>query len=222
MEYYKPFPLVRRTQVFGANANPLYASQGLLGHTSEDWGGQHNEPVRCCADKSFCYSIMNKDNFDPTKYRAVYTLVDKGDDLFDEISYGHANRIFAVPGRTYDTGDIIMTMGNTGDVYAGGRKITKEERLNGSKLGTHLHGIQVRPCKRVKQRVPGKVYLSDGFGVYKKDGYYFEVLDHDNGYNGCVPALSKVETAEEIAVRRIGLINDALKLAKFLLNRMKA
>src|SRR3990167_5945480 len=147
-----PAPFSKRTQPFNANANPLYSGKGLKGHTAEDWDLGWDKPVKVLSPKAYCYSVMNKDNADPMKYRAVFTLVQGYNGLSDwaEISYGHANKILAVPGETYYEGETLMTVGNAGTVYAGGRLVTKEEKLAGSRAGHHLHGPQVRPVRRVK------------------------------------------------------------------------
>lgn len=175
-------------QPFGANEVVLYNGQGLKGHTAEDWGFGYGQPIPNLAKDAYCYSVMNKDNADPMKYRAVFTLVEGDNGLSDwsEISYGHASDILAIPGKTYQQGDIIMKCGNTGDVYAFGQKITKEQKLAGSKAGAHLHGPQIRPVRRVGKRNSKKKYLTDANGYFQKEGDYFEIVDYDNGYAGCI------------------------------------
>lgn len=185
MNVYLPYLKGTITQRFNENANPLYAGDGLKGHTAYDWGVSWGTPVPNCAENAFCYSILNKNNPDPMKYRSVYTLVEDGDIVY-ELSYGHFSTITAVVGKTYQPGEVLGLVGNTGDVYSGSHYVTKAEKLAGSKAGAHLHGPQVRPCKKVQKKVKGKHYLSDAKGTYKKDGYYYEVIDYGNGFNGCV------------------------------------
>lgn len=188
LELYLPAPRSRVTQGWNQNANDFYKDNGLPGHTSFDWDFGHGEDVPNCAADAYCYSVLNRDNPDPMKYRGVYTLVNAKNGLSDwaEVSYGHADKILAEVGKIYQPGDILLTAGNTGDVYSGGRYVTKEEKLRGSTAGTHLHGPQVRPVKPVKKTSRNKEYLYDGFGIFKKDGYYFEIVDYYNGVNGCV------------------------------------
>jgi murein DD-endopeptidase MepM/ murein hydrolase activator NlpD len=82
-------------------------------------------------------------------------------------------------------GDVIGTVGNTGLVYSLGVAVTKEARLAGSHDGTHLRGPQVRACRRHTVTAPNSHLLSVGFGVYRDaQGFYYEVLDNENGYNG--------------------------------------
>lgn len=188
LELYLPLPKVLRGQAFGNNDTPLYAAQGLKGHTAEDWGFGYGQAIPNLAKDAYCYSVMNKDNADPMKYRAVFTLVSDTDGKWYEISYGHASDILAVVGQTYQPGDVLMKCGNTGDVYAFGQYVSKADKLAGSKAGAHLHGPQIRPVKRVTKRVSSKKYLTDANGYLFKDGWYFEILNYENGYNGCVSA----------------------------------
>lgn len=181
MELYLPFPRSTITQPFGANANTLYAGQGLKGHTAMDWGTACGTPLPNCAE-GYCYSHINKDNSDLSRYRAVFFIVESDKGVF-EVSYGHLDQIHAEPGRYYKVGEIIGTTGNTGDVYSWGVKVTQ---YRPGCPGGHLHGPQVRPVKKVTKKARGKRYLTTSNGVFKKDGFYYEILNYNNGYNGCV------------------------------------
>lgn len=191
LELWLPAPLYRITQGFSENANDSYKEDGLLGHTTIDWDFKYDDNVPNCTEDAYCYSVINKDNPDPGKYRGVFILVnaDNGVSEWAEASYGHANKILAEVGKTYQPGEILMTAGNTGTVYSGGNLVTTAQKKAGSKAGTHLHGPQVRPVKRVKKIASNREYLYDGYGVFKKDGYYFEVIDYENGTNGCINPL---------------------------------
>lgn len=184
MELYEPFSRAKISQLFGQNANTLYSGQGLKGHTSIDYDVPCGTPVVNLAKDAFCYSVMNKDNSNLDKYRAVFTLVEDNEFAY-EVSYGHADTILAVPGKTYKVGQVLMTSGNTGDVYTNGVKVTQETRRKGGCPGGHLHGPQVRKCKLVSRKSPKKHYLTDANGILKYKGKYVEVVDYENGYNGC-------------------------------------
>lgn len=186
LNLYLPFNRSTITQGFNGNANPLYSGQGLRGHTAIDWAAC-GAPIKNCADGALVYSTLNRDNDDLSKYRAVCTLVEDGDTVY-EIIYGHCNEIYAQVGKTYRAGEVLATAGNTGTVYSGGVKVTNDMRRQNRCAGAHLHGPQVRPCKKVKNRTKiASWYLKDGNGVYKtKDGHFLEVLDYSNGWNGCV------------------------------------
>jgi len=182
MNYYLPCPKNRQTQGFGENPG-VYAP--LKGHPAHDFGFTWNEPVPFIGDKNFVYSKINEGNKDPMKYTAVCTIVEH-DTGIDEIIYGHPNLMPVEIGKTYMVGETVALAGNKGFVMYNGREITKEEKLAGSTLGTHLH-LQRRPIKLVKKTEKGKRYLEDSSGKYKYRGYFCEIENYDNGYNGCAP-----------------------------------
>lgn len=147
-----------KTQGFGQNFNTYYASNGLAGHTSEDYSAPYDTPIPALCDLRITYiANQNDPNF---KYRAVFGRYENL-----EISYGHLNKIFVAVGQEVKAGDIIGTMGNTGDVYVNGQAVSIQERQLGSKVGTHLHGPQIRVIKNWDT---------------------YEVENPFNGYNGCV------------------------------------
>jgi len=219
-----PAPKNTITQGFAENANISYERDGLIGHTTIDWGIAWGKPIINCAKDAYCYSVMNRDHQDPMKYRAVFTLVnaDNGYSEWAEVSYGHLNEITAEVGKTYQPKDTLGTCGNTGMVFAGGREVLREEKLKGSKAGSHLHGPQVRPVLRVQKRTRKKKYLYDGSGALKIDGYYFEIINYDNGTVGCIdptPLLVDEVTAGSLFKRDlyIGIRGDDVRdLQKYL------
>jgi murein DD-endopeptidase MepM/ murein hydrolase activator NlpD len=217
MELYLPFPLSTVSQKFGDNGNSLYASQGLKGHTAYDFAVPWGTPLRACVDGPV-YSVMHKGDPDPSQYRAIFQLVENGG-VFYEVSYGHLNDIYVEPGQTVKAGDIIGTVGNTGPVYHNGVAVSKEARVAGSHEGAHLHGPQVRPCHRVKVSSPNGQLLTDGFGVLRDaEGYYFEVLNYQNGYNGCLtPALFFNGVLAENAQQIVSAYTQLIALLKQIL-----
>lgn len=186
LEVYLPFEKSKISQRFGENANTLYASQGLKGHPAYDWDVPYATQVPNCVPDAYCYSVLNRDNPDPQRYRAVCTLHETETDLVYEIIYGHLSGIFAQIGHTYQPGDVLGLVGNSGPVFSGGREVTKAEKLKGSRAGSHLHGPQIRVCKKVSQRKKNRKYLYDAQGLLRRNGFYYEVVNYDNGYNGCV------------------------------------
>lgn len=184
MKLTPPFQLI--TQGFGENANDSYAAAGLKGHTGIDFGfagDMYGKPIPATVT-ALCYSILNKDNPNLNAYRAVYQVFDDKDFSY-EISYGHCSAIFAKPGETLALGDVVGYVGNAGTVYRWGKFVTLEEKQAGSHAGSHLH-FQVRKLKKVKERSAKKKYLMTENGYYKKGGYYYEIVDYHNGYNGCI------------------------------------
>lgn len=181
-ELYDPFPRRYLTQGFGLNANSFYKEHALKGHPGDDWGVPHGTKIPCCAD-SYIYSILTSP--DKAKYRAVFTIVETGTDIVYEVSYGHLDDIHAIIGSYVKIGDILGTVGNTGDVYSNGVKVTEEEQRAGSKKGAHLH-LQVRKCRMVKETRHSGNYLHDGNGILRYKGHYVEIVDFNNGFNGCI------------------------------------
>src|SRR3569833_3106465 len=74
--------------------------------------------------------------------------------------------------------------------------------MNPDHPGSHLHGPQVRPVARVKQLNGTSLY--DGYKMYRDDeGFYFQVIAYNNGYNGRVdsmPFFQKDSDAIEVLV----------------------
>ena len=170
-------------QGFGETFNEYYKLKGLLGHSGIDLFSK-NKTVFSAHD-GVVYSTLNKNNPDPMKYRAVYTIVNDGIDYY-ELVYGHLDTIYVNEGERIPTGVAIGKMGNTGTVYSGGRLITKEEKLAGSTAGAHLH-FQKRKLVRTQKDLRGHQYLigSNGIIYRDKDSYCYLVPDFENGYNGC-------------------------------------
>lgn len=186
LEVYLPYPKGVITQRFGENGNISYKKNGLKGHTAYDWGVPWGTAIPNCVENAYCYSILNKNNPDPSQYCAVYFIVEPEDGTCYEISYGHCSKVIAQVGTTYQVGDIIGSVGNKGTVFVGNHEVTKAEKLAGSQAGSHLHGPQIRLLQKVRKYKKGYNYITDGSGTYQKDGYYYKIPDYKNGYNGCI------------------------------------
>lgn len=206
----------RRTQGFGGNP-AVYAP--LRGHSGYDFEFAWDEAVPCVADKSFVYSKLNENHSDPEKYTAVCTIVDTGPFTADEIIYGHPHLMPCEIGKVYTAGETVAKAGNKGMVFFNGRRITKEEKLAGSTLGTHLH-LQRRACIKVPFTTKGKKYLEDANGKYRKDGFYYEIADYDNGYNGCEPIEFTGELATDHLKKRLTSMIETLSTLRALLKRL--
>lgn len=191
LQVYLPYPKSSISQKFGDNATAFYAGQGLKGHPAYDWAVSWATKIPNCTKDAYCYSVMHQN--DPTlmDYRAAFFIVETETGVY-EVSYGHMSTILALVGKTYRPGDTIGLIGNTGPVFVGQHEVTEAEKDAGSHAGSHLHGPQIRPVKKVKQLTKNSVwYLHDEKGFYKdKDGYYYETLAYENGYNGCVSLAS--------------------------------
>lgn len=218
LEVYLPYPKKRISQRFGVNENGSYANAGLRGHTSYDWDVPHGTVIPNCTADAFCYSTLNAGNPDPSRYRAAYFLVPGWNGFSDwsEVSYGHMDKVLAKVGETYQVNDAIGTVGNTGTVFTGDHEVTRQERLNGSKAGAHLHGPQIRPVRLVAKRSPGKQYLRDSKGYYRRDGLYFEVVDYANGFNGCITlapfSTEKLTSEYAVAAEAIEVVKEQIAI----------
>ncbi len=179
MKIYLPYrnrPQI--TQGFSKNLNTYYAEGGLLGHTGIDYWQPHGSEILCGVD-GYVFSVLNRDNPDLMRYRAVFTLVEV-DGVAYEVSYGHLGEIYVKEGDNVKIGDRIGTQSNTGNVASGGVKITREMKALGSSAGSHLH-FQVRLLRKVDKKEKGKKYLFS-----KVNGSYYEIPLFKNGFNGCI------------------------------------
>lgn len=179
MKLIKPEGIM--TQPFGANANPSYKGAGLKGHSGQDFSIGFKKTIKA-ATTGLVYSLMNMKDKNPDKYRAVFQMIDDKDFSY-EVSYGHVDKSFVVEGQIVKVGEPIATEGNWGTCYVSGKLVTPEEKPSGK--GTHLH-FQVRKCIKVKARTSGKQYIRSSEGFLKSGKLFYEVVDYENGYNGCI------------------------------------
>lgn len=185
LQVYLPAPKSLITQRFGDNANISYKRDGLRGHTSYDFGMAYGAPIYNCTPDAYCYSRMHEGDTYLNNYRALFFLVETEIGIY-EVSYGHVSGFVADVGETYQVGDIIGYVGNTGTVFAGNHEVTEKEKEAGSHAGAHLHGPQIRVLRKDKKRLPSTQYITTIDGYLKKDGFYYAIPNYNNGYNGCV------------------------------------
>lgn len=190
IELYWPVNPAPVSQYFGGNANSFYKDNKLDGHPGIDFGAPWGNNIRGACE-SLVYKVFNYNNPDLSAYRAICTLVVDGDEAI-EYSYGHCDKIFVKAGDIINIGRIIGTVGNTGGVYSNGVEVSVAEKNAGSHAGAHLH-FQERPCKRVLKPTENAVCLlgQDGQRYKDSEGKYYEVLDYDNGFNGCTDPINK-------------------------------
>lgn len=206
MKIYYPYKTKPRvSQKYDENLATYYKEKGLVGHGAWDMYQIHGTPILCGVD-GYVFSVTNQDNKDLMKYRAVYTLVEQ-DGIAYEVSYGHLGEIYVKKGDKVKIGDTIGTQSNTGTVFSGGMKITKEMKESGSTAGSHLH-FQVRLLKKATKREAGKKYLFETI-----NGSLYEIPLFKNGFNGCIdPApFMQDKTAYDYATSLIGKIVDVFK-----------
>lgn len=177
------------SQPFGQNANTYYKEGGLLGHTGWDVHADHGSEIIAVAD-SICVKVLNKDDKDLMRYRAVLTLWEDAG-VWYEVSYGHLGEIFVKNKQKLKVGDLIGTQSNTGNVSSKGKKVTLKEKQNGSGLGSHLH-FQM---KLVRPTTKGR----------------YAVINPNNGYAGCVDPAPFFNHKDIYPVLRYGMRSEAVK-----------
>lgn len=170
-------------------------------HTGVDWTIGWAVPVRT-DNAGYVYKIHR---FEETAsgWQAVWLLVPEGDH-FVEVCYGHLLEVHVKVGQWVKEDQVVGLEGNRGEVYSGGRRITKAMQLAGSKEGHHVHE-QYRPVRAVWKVYTGRHYLNntDGSRYRDKLGRYYEII-HENEQQGCIDPLaftvsSPAEKLEAIA-----------------------
>ena len=169
------------TQGFGENANPFYKGDGLKGHTGID--------IVCGSYSSiqpkmrfYVYKVLNGTTqiaSDGSGFTGVFGI----DEENNEWLYGHCIPI-AEEGRWYETWETIGYESNKGRVYSGGIEITKSMQDAGDTRGHHRH-IQKRECEKVSELTKIPLYKYGGEPL-QIDGKYIQIIDYNNGFNGCV------------------------------------
>lgn len=184
-------------------------------HTGIDWIVGYGNDV-WTDNPGRVYKVYDEDNPGSLGWRAVYLLVENGDEYM-EVVLGHCKDIFVSPGEAVKEDEVIGTEGNFGLVYQGGKQITPEMRKNGSKKGSHVHEAY-RPVIPVPDRTDGKHYLRRANGRYYRDadGNYYEIK-HTNETKGYVDPM-KYSVAKRLSLRLI-LLKLRLKIMKLLQNK---
>ena len=202
-------------QEFGGSpsTNPTqYTSIGIKGHSGIDTGNGWDTPVPC-DNTGYVYKIAYAEK-SPSNWQAVYMLVEEGKDIV-EVCYGHLNQLYARPGEILNEGSYVGTEGNHGYVFSGGTEITPQMQKASDHRGHHLH-TSYRPVKKVTERKrTSRYYLLNTDGsVFKRDGFYYEIINTDNGYNGCInPRNYLYKNSNE---ENLGLIAKILQAVKSL------
>ena len=174
MKILKPKGLI--TAQFRAGIGEFYAHETLLGHTGIDITRYYGANIPGLSS-GIAYKVIHEHELNPMLMKSVYILSDGEDGFYYEVGYCHFSQITLDQGDYVCKGELIGYEGNTGVCYAGNKLVTLEEKLAGSKLGSHLH-LYLRRCKRVSQRQQGKNYLTDVIGNDYYDGYYYEIVEN--------------------------------------------
>jgi Peptidase family M23 len=185
-------------QGFGANATPLYKGQGLKGHTGVDMACGYGTPVYAFK-KGIVYKIIDdkRPANDGSGYWAVFIIAPDANGFYCEWQIGHLSKITCKVGDLVEPWTVIGEEGNRGYVYQEGIQITKAMQDTGDRRGAHVHWNK----KQLKKLTPSErdgqpgMYLSGyGLGNYQDaQGYYYQVLNYNNGYNGSVDCKNDVD-----------------------------
>lgn len=171
-------------QLFGGNANPSYVGQGLRGHPAIDEHCGYGSDIHSYVDQ-YIYSLYPVNAPASDGYTAIFGIVHTPLEVFEFVT-GHVSRIDVKIGDDVKKKQLIGAEGNHGQVWQGGIQITLAMQKAGDKRGSHRHD-QKRPCVKVTRTVSTRNYLQTSHGTYRdQEGYYYEVYDYNNGYNGCV------------------------------------
>lgn len=200
------------SQGFAQNLNSYYAEGGLKGHSGVDMFSGYGSIINCAID-SYCYSVRLSN--DPMRYSAIYTIVDDEDTgLSYEVSYGHISGALVQQGTYLKAGQPIALEGNFGDVAVGGKAVTLAQKKAQPGIGSHLH-FQVRLIKKVTEEEAKKntdansPVLVNQDGRVKKDGFCYQIVNYNNGENGCIdpmqffPKKTIVDTIKQIITPQI-------------------
>lgn len=175
-------------QPFGMNYNPSYGMSGLLGHSGCDWGCGFGSIIHSPVS-GVIYKILTiaHPSNDGTGFTGVFILCDNGIESF-EFLIGHCDPSPSLAiGQAVQKGDVIGTEANHGTVYSGNIQITLAMQKAGDQRGHHRH-YQKRPFWKSKTKTePALSGNNDVAGTYRdEDGYYYNIFDYHNGFNGCV------------------------------------
>lgn len=172
----------RITQGFN-NPNIIYKDRSGA-HTGVDSVLGWNKPVPCDNDALVYKTIESSQSSE--NWQGVYMLVESNSD-YVEVCQGHFNKILVRAGDRILEGTNIGLEGNKGYVFSNGVRITTEMQNAGSQKGAHVH-TSYRPVKRVKRLARNEFFLQnrDGSNFKDIDGYYYQIINKDNGLRGMV------------------------------------
>lgn len=206
------------TQYFGGSPswNPTqYSTRGQSGHNGVDTVKGWNAP--CVSDNDAHVYKVIRSHQSRENWQGVYMLVyDPKTNHWVEICQGHFNEILVEAGMDIPEGLTIGLEGNKGYVFSGVTQITAAMQKAGDTRAAHVH-TSYRPTVRVRAVKKGEYYLLNinGTKYRDKDGYYYQIVYKNNGYNGCVnPFLYLDEDTLEEKITFLTKLRDWLLIRK--------
>ena len=215
-------------QVFGANANPMYAAAGQKGHTGVDEHCGYGSEIYALK-RGWVYKILDKDHpaNDGSGYWGVFIIAQESDGTFSEWQVGHCSKIFCAVGDPVEPWTLIAEEGNRGGVYEGNVQITKVMQDAGDHRGSHRHWNK-KPLRRqteVQRDAEGGMHLTNwgpSGQVYEdKQGFVYQVLNYKNGYNGSVDPMKDIDDGyaainnrgQELTTEESKVVEDGIRVA---------
>jgi len=177
------------TQGYAGNISPSYRTSGRKGHGAIDYDLGHKNPV-ISDNAGYVYKVFKPFQL-KSNWTAVYMICPTDiEGQYMEICMGHLNEVHVNEGDYVEAGQVIGLQGNYGKVYSGrkGRFISIAEQKAGQTAGSHVHETY-RPVQKTTEVQQGEFYLNYGKPYKDKDGFYYQVIERDNGFKGYVNPL---------------------------------
>jgi murein DD-endopeptidase MepM/ murein hydrolase activator NlpD len=214
---FTPSPIKRIMFGYGAGGIGAEYYKQTVGHyhSGVDYSNGYGTPV-ITENYGIVYKINTPDQSD-SGWQGVYVLVPDVKYGWVEECFGHLSRVDVKVGQVVREGQQIGLEGNKGEVYSGGKLITKAMQMAGSKAGSHTH-YQIRPVKPVVKPKATKHYLNglskhgytDKNGRYRDGrGLYWEI-QKTNDTNGCVDPFEFIGQKGSLAKKDVDMMLDAL------------
>lgn len=199
--------ICKRSQEFGFNANPAYASAGQKGHTGVDDTCGYGSKVYALK-KGLVYKILDREHpaNDGSGYWAVFMVCEENGKHI-EWQIGHLSKIYCKVGDVVEPWDFIGEEGNRGIVYSGGTLITKAMQDAGDIRGHHRH-YNKKYVTRRKDIINAPYLTSYGVGLFKdKDGFMYSVDNATNGYSGSVDCADDIDNGRKLVDEHLKPVN---------------
>lgn len=215
-----------RTQGFYENAANAYPKIGMKGHGGIDVNCGYGTEVQFPLD-GLVSGVFNNVFKASDGYWGVYALCEYKGQL-GELCVGHLSRIDVKIGDKIRKGQVVGLEGNHGYVFDNGVQITLAQQAAGDQRGHHRHW-QWRPVVKTKS-LSNKQFITNYTGIYKdSEGYYYQVLDYDNGFHGLSPDIAgilndftEVKPAEQPTPEQLSTLSKALNVLSQLIKNLFA
>lgn len=210
------------TQGFGQNKNAIFYQS--CGHTGVDEVQGYGSPI-CALKYGHVYKIL--DNMRPANdgsgYWGIFIIAKEKDGSYSEWQIGHPSKILCKVGDKVEPWTVVGEEGNRGQVFSGGRVITKAEQDAGVKDGSHRHWNKKKLIRRSAfehDRLPGPFLTQFGpvMAHYRdEEGYYYEIVDARNSCNGSVDPMKDLDEGYKVVSERfkaeIKVLQTSLEVA---------